>query len=494
MTIQTLKGAQRPTFQYVPKDATDFRDGDDAIELSSSYGLELDDWQAHMLRVWLSRDESGELIATAHGASVPRQNGKNGAIEGLELFEMIALGRKIIHTAHQVKTAKKGFARILGFFETDEFPELRRLVKSVRRTNGQEGIFLTNGGSIEFIARSKKSGRGFTGDTLILDEAQDLSDEDLEALQPMISAAPSGESRTVSIGTPPSPEQNGEVFQRLYELGHSNTADRITWMEWAADENDDASDRKTWAKTNPAIGTRLGWNTIADEYQLFSLSSFQRERLGVWNLTEAANPAIDEKDWNSCAIDENGNYYDIFHDGSELSLGVDISPSRKQATLVGSGMGIDGLPWIDVIESRSGSIDWLIPMIVEKCDNNSIRAVVIDAGSPAGTLIDPLTRAGIKVTTVGTNLVIQAVGGFYDRVVTHKLRHKNQAVLNSAALSAGKRNIGQSWGWARAQDGTDITPIVASTLALFGLEWTKAEAPKVKKKKRRVVFGATSYI
>lgn len=38
------------------------------------------------------------------------------------------------------------------------------MLVEIRRTNGQEAIVLDNGGSVQFIARSRGSGRGFTVD------------------------------------------------------------------------------------------------------------------------------------------------------------------------------------------------------------------------------------------------------------------------------------------------------------------------------------------
>ena len=110
--------------------------------------------------------------------------------------------RDSLHTAHEVKTARKAFLRLAGFFESArQWPELAALVSEVRRTNGQEAIVLTNGGSVEFIARSKGSGRGFTVDDLVCDEAQELGTEAYAALKPTISAAPSGDPQTCLLYT-----------------------------------------------------------------------------------------------------------------------------------------------------------------------------------------------------------------------------------------------------------------------------------------------------
>src|SRR5881275_1576095 len=92
---------------------------DDAVFLASSYGLTPDPWQEDVLESWLGRRSDGRWSAATCGLAVPRQNGKNAIIEVRELFGMVALGEKFLHTAHEVKTARKAFLRISSFFENE---------------------------------------------------------------------------------------------------------------------------------------------------------------------------------------------------------------------------------------------------------------------------------------------------------------------------------------------------------------------------------------
>jgi phage terminase large subunit-like protein len=205
-----------PRVRHAPRAASS--DADDATFLASGYGLTPDPWQEDILDDWLGRRADGQWAAAKCGLCVPRQNGKNALLEMRELFGMVALGEKFLHTAHEVKTARKAFLRIASFFENvRQYPELAALAKEIRKTNGQEAIVLTNGGSIEFIARSKGSGRGFTVDVLVCDEAQFLSDEEFEALGYTVAAAPLGNPQFIVTGTPPDPEKGeaGEVLTRL---------------------------------------------------------------------------------------------------------------------------------------------------------------------------------------------------------------------------------------------------------------------------------------
>ena len=172
-------GSQMPRVQIEPKRAG--TDGDDAAMLMEAYGNRLDAWQKLVLDCWLGKDEDGQYNVTSAGLAVPRQNGKNVCIEGLEFFGLIMNGERILHTAHQVRTSKKSFRRLVAMFTDKHHPEIMEIVKTIRYTNGEEAIELVNGGTIEFLARSRQAARGFDGiSRLVFDEAQELTDDQVE--------------------------------------------------------------------------------------------------------------------------------------------------------------------------------------------------------------------------------------------------------------------------------------------------------------------------
>src|SRR5690606_22127204 len=225
-------------------------------------------WQMNVLQAWMGKTKDDRWAAGRWGIAVPRQNGKNGILEMVELFFMVSLGLKILHTAHEVKTARKAFIRILSFFENErKYPELAAMVApgGIRKTNGQEAIILENGGSVEFIARSKGSGRGFTVDVLVCDEAQEYGEDAQAALLPTISSAPSGDPLQILLGTPPAPGMDGEVFTRMRSAGVEGKDRRLAWVEWSASQAVRPADRQVWAATNPALGIRLNASTLEDE-------------------------------------------------------------------------------------------------------------------------------------------------------------------------------------------------------------------------------------
>jgi phage terminase large subunit-like protein len=399
--------------------------------------------------------------------AVPRQNGKNAVLEIRELYGMIALGERFLHTAHEVKTARKAFTRLVSFFENRHYPELADLVKEIRRTNGQEAIVLSNGGSCEFVARSKGSGRGFTVDVLVLDEAQELSEDSLAALQPTISAAPSGNPQTIHTGTPPSPIMQGDVWTRVRDAGVKGADKRLCWHEWSVKGTVDLDDRRTWADTNPSLGYRMNIETLMDERESFDDQTFARERLGMW-ASLASQQVIPAEAWMACA-DTRSQVLD------PVAFAVDVTPDRSSASIALAGRREDGLLHVEVVDNHSGTA-WVVDRLVELRDKWSPSAIAVDPGSPAGSLLVGLEAAGVEPLLVSTRELVQACGAFYDAAVDLRLRHRDEPILNRALGAARKRSLGDAWAWHR-KDATDISPLVAVTIALSAHERTWTDQP-----------------
>ena len=474
-----LLGVQTPRVRVAPR--VKRSDVDDAEFLASSYGLVPDEWQRLVLEDWLAVRPDGRWASLTAGLSVPRQNGKNGCIEIRELYGMVVLGERFLHTAHEVKTARKAFLRIASFFENPRrWPELADLVKEIRRTNGQEAVILRNGGSVEFVARSKGSGRGFTVDVLVCDEAQELDDDALEALMPTTSAAPLGNPQWIFVGTPPGPKAAGEVFTRVRAEALEGGGGPLCWHEWSAVGDVDLDDRSVWAATNPGLGIRLQWDVLEGERARFSDDGFARERLGMWDDVTSSR-VIDAQTWDRCA-DSTSQV------ASDIAISVDTTPDQSVTSIAIAGLRDDGLPHVEVIEHRRGPLDWVVPRLVELVGRWHPRALVIDEYSPAMVLADDLAKARVTVTVTRTRDMVAACGQLYAAAMSGRLRHLDQPLLNTALSVARKRTIGDGGGWAWHRKGVedDITPLVSATLALWGV---MADKGKVRRPRRRSGSG-----
>lgn len=484
LDVERRLGKQTPTYALVPSTAVR-SEADDAAFLSSGYGLTPDEWQHLVLQGWLAVRLDGRWAASRRGLAVARQNGKNGIIEIDQLFKMVELGRKILHTAHEVKTARKAFLRLLGFFDNRrQFPELADLVKEIRRTNGQEAIFLTNGASCEFIARSKNSGRGFTVDDLYCDEAQELSDETLAALRPTISAAPSGNPQITLTGTPPSPANNGEVFTRMRERAQEASDGRLCWHEWSNEPEADLDSDEVLAAANPALGIRLGWETVDDERSDMDDETFGRERAGIWG-GGGGGVLLDPDTWRG--FERPGS-----QPGQVLAFGVAVSADRKSAWIGVAGRRPDGAMHVELVSCckvhrQTGGwcagTAW-VPKRLRALEQKWKPAhVVLDPGSPAGALIVGLANEKVELLLVSGREYAQACGEFYGLFNHAGLAHLGQPELNAAADGARKRKLGDSWAWGWKDASVDVSPLSAVTLAAHGAD----KPPKKKRKTGRAM-------
>ena len=227
-----MRGSQEPRIRIEPRRVSS--DGEDAAFLMSEYGNSLDEWQQLIVDCWLGKDESGKYNITSAGLSVPRQNGKNVCLEAREFYGLVVNGEKILHTAHQVRTSKKSFRRLAAMFTDKKHPEVTDIVKTIRYTNGEECIELDNGGVIEFSARSRQAARGFDGISLVVfDEAQELTDDQVEAIMATLSASQTGTRQLIYTGTPPYPGCPGEVFRRRRNVCITDPGKHDCWHEWS---------------------------------------------------------------------------------------------------------------------------------------------------------------------------------------------------------------------------------------------------------------------
>lgn len=461
--VAVLLGVQQPRVRLVPKAAdNDFLD---AVFLAGSYGLVADEWQESVLEGWLGIRPDKKWAAPRCGLAVPRQNGKNAVVEIRELHGMVSLGEKWLHTAHEVKTARKAFTRLLSFFDNERrYPELFALVEDIRKTNGQEAIILTNGGSVEFAARSKNSGRGYTVDVLLCDEAQELSDEALEALLPTISAAPLGNPQQIYTGTPPGPKAVGEVFTRIRQLGVEGKDRRLCWLEWGCvPENLDVDDRDNWSAANPALGIRLHLDTITDERATFDTAGFARERLGVWDDPDSLGRVISPALWSSCRQNRTKP--------EDLTLAIDVSPTQTWAAIAAAWI-VEGVTHVEVTGARDlddhlEGTAWIVPRVTEIIAKHKAR-VTVASNSQAAALVPDLERAGVTVDVIRPGDVTSACGAFYNLATDGRLAHHSQDPLDKAVANAQRKDVGDgAWIWGRRKSPVDITPLYAATLAAW---------------------------
>lgn len=469
--------------------ALDFRSpsGQEAIELAADAGLKLDPWQQMGLHHSLAEDDEGRWTSFEVVQNVTRQNGKGGYLEARQMAGVMLFGDKlVIHTAHEFKTARESFRRLDQMIEGSY--ALSRRVKRVVRAHGEEGFEFHNGARILFLARTGSSGRGFSGDLVVMDEAMSLRAAPIGALLPIMSARRNPQLvYTCSAGIGQESEQLALLRARALAT-RQEPDESLTYLEWSAElhtrecprdedgrivcaEHDDRADVRTWQRVNPALGIRIRVQAVRRELATMRPDLFNRERLGVGDYPAQAEETwqvIDEATWRALRVRQS----DL---ADPVAFSIDTTPERSHTSISVAGRTGHDDRHVEVVQHRPGT-DWVIDWAVERDEKWSPCVWVIDEGGPAGSLAAEL-RKRLKargrdhlVVAPKVRELTQACGQFYDRTQAGSLQHLDQAPLATALAGAMKRDVGDAWLWSRRSDGVDVSPLVASTYALWGWE------------------------
>jgi phage terminase large subunit-like protein len=265
--------------------------------LAAKGGIALDDAQQFVADATGGVGADGKWAAFESVVFAPRQNIKTEYALARILAGLFLFGEDyIVFSAHQVKTTTKVFRRLRRAIERG--PELGARIARVSNRIGAESIELATGQVLECVARSTNSGRGFTGSTIILDEAHELDADALAALLPMLATRPNPSVLyLLSLGNEHSSHLGGLRERAL--AGDPN----VCWVEWSMADDDQVGDRRVWAACNPAYPARISMDYMEKEFAALGPERFARERLGKseWPSGDPGEwEVVTEAAWAAC--------------------------------------------------------------------------------------------------------------------------------------------------------------------------------------------------
>lgn len=151
---------------------------------------------------------------------------------------------------------------------------------------------------VEFRTRSSKGGLGEEFYLLIIDEAQEYTDDQESALKYVVSD--SKNPQTIFCGTPPTPVSSSTVFMKFRNNTLAGAVANGGWAEWSVEEQSDVHDRELWYRCNPSLGTVLTECAVLDEITTDAVD-FNIQRLGLW-IKYNLKSAISKAEWESLSV------------------------------------------------------------------------------------------------------------------------------------------------------------------------------------------------
>jgi len=437
--------------------------GHELAAIAKQMGQPLMPWQRLVADVGLELDPvTGRPVYREIVVTVPRQSGKTTLVLAWELQRALrwATPQKVAYTAQTGWDARRKLIE-------DQAPALmnsalRPAVERVFRGAGTEAIVFKNGSRIDVLASTEAAGHGRTIDLGVIDEAfADTDDRREQALLPAMATRSSAQILTVSTaGT-----EASVYLRRKVDTGRAavlnGESSGIAYFEWSADEDADLDDVRVWQSCMPALGHTITERVVAHARQTMSEDDFRRSWLNQWTSSEQrVFPVAVWQKVCSSSVQPDG----------DLVFALDVNPERSAAAIA----VCDQAGNVELVEHRPG-VTWVVERTLELAEKWS-APVVLDGYGPAGSLFDALEAGGIKVEKLSSRQVAYACGSFFDAVSDERIRIRIHPALEDAVASARRRVTGDSWSWARSDTSTDISPLVAVTLA-----FDRATSAKVSK-------------
>jgi hypothetical protein len=440
-------------------------------------GLTFDRWQDGAGRLILAQRANGRFAAGIGGVhlSWPRQVGKTYLIGAIVIaLCMLRPGMLALWTAHHGKTINETFRAMQAMVKRTEIqPFVLRIVTG----NGDEGIEFRNGSRILFGARDAGFGLGFQKvSLLVFDEAQRLKQR---AITDMVPATNAGDNPLVFyIGTPPRPEDNGEVFVKRRKKALEVEAKRAAgedprcnslYIELSADRTTlpDEIDWDQIAKANPSYPHRVDRDAIERMWEQIGAEDFWREGYGIWDETGILPPVIRAERWDPreispAQVPTEGNVaYGVKFSVDGSRYGVSVALAHDD------GVHVEAFPPTPMGQGLTPLANWLAARW------RTASLIAIDGKAGSIDLVNLLRARRVpaaRILVLPVDKAIAANSTFVRHVNERTLTHIGQPGLTLAVGLAAKRDIGQSggWGFTPATPDGDVTPVESAALAVYG--------------------------
>lgn len=437
-------------------------------DLADELGLPLLPWQRFVIDDALQIRADSTWARGQVGLLVARQSGKTHLARMRILSGLYIFGEgSIIAMAQTRQLALDTFKQVVDLAES--LPWMRKRIKRVSRTNGQEEIEVychhypkaceekcTRIRKYAIRAATSEGPRGSTADLLYIDELREINEQTWAAARPLVRARINPQIWfTSNAGDATSTVLNNF---RAKALQFDNP--RVGWYEYSA-ENDDIHDINNWRQANPALGHTVSLESLQDSASTDTRDAVLTEMLCRW-VTSLDSPWSMESWANS--LDDSV----MMTEGLPTWMGMDLTFNRATAYLVTVQQRADESLAIFVHQFDNFTDTKLASEIAKLARQFRARSVSYDPNT-SGFLAPILERAGIPVKPMpwGSSQFAIACDQTMQAMNRGHMIHPGQDIMQSHLVACTRRPASDGgWRIARRDSATPISAAVALVMAM----------------------------
>jgi len=326
----------------------------------------------------------------------------------------------------------------------------------VRQANGQEEVTGLNGSSYRLTTPQRSGVRGFSADTLIIDEVREYDDFDfIQSAEPILTA--SDDPQTLYLSN--AGDESSVVLNELRLRGTGENPGSLLYLEWSTDPELPTDDRQGWRQANPS--PRVTIETLERLYQKYSeageVAIFETEHLCRW-VASMLPRLVQDIHWQAAR--------GILEPPRLPSLGISVDPSGKRASAVMAWPQADGTVGIMELADVTGdpiNLTAFAAALQEKMDAQQVSLIGFDPWTD-----QHLARHFPQSKAITGQELANATERFVRSVETGQLRWQvADAVAADLPWSSRKVTVGQAFIPERSQSNRSITAVLAAIRAVW---------------------------
>ena len=423
-------------------------------------------YQEWVLKDMMTVDKKGSYKRKTCLLLISRQNGKSFLGRVRVIWGMFYGGEnKVIIMSANRATSLMLFREIAWTIEST--PELKAMTKAIRYANGGERIELLNGATLDVISDNSSSPRGRTADLLWIDEIREISEEGYKAAVPVTRARANAQTFLTSNAG----DHFSSVLNGLVERAKDYPPETFGYYEYSAPQYckiDLASDffwKDAVAPSNPALGYTITKESIEEAIATNPIEQTRTETLCQW-IDSLQSP------WPHGVLEETSDNTLEMTVGAYTVFGFDVSPSRRNASLVAGQLLPDGRIGIGILETYSSqmAIDELkmAASIKAWCDIYHPRLVCFDKYATQ-TIADRISQSGVICEDVSGQQFYKACGDFLEGLVNHRVVHNGQAELIQQMNNCAAKTNDSAWRIIKRRSAGDISAPIGLSMVVSKL-------------------------
>jgi len=432
----------------------------DVKDIAKIIGEELLPWQEFVLKDMLTVDKQGAWIRKSCLLLISRQNGKTFLARMLILAHLLKWDSKnVLIMSSNRSMALETFRQVAHALENND--HLKGFVKQIRYANGTESIEMLSGARLDVVAATRDGSRGRSADFLYIDELREISEDGYRAATPTTRARPNSQA----LFTSNAGDAFSVVLNDLRERAIDYPPKSFGFYEYSAPQYCKITDRDAWALANPSLGYTITEEAIEEAIATSPIENTRTETLCQW-IDSLSSP------WPHGILEETSDSTLEMAVGAYTVFGFDVSPSRRNGSLVAGQLLPDGRIGIGILETYSSqvAIDELkmAASIKAWCDIYKPRLVCFDKYATQ-TIADRLHNSGVVVEDVSGQQFYKACGDLLEGLVNHRVVHNGQQEFIQQMNNCAAKVNDSAWRIIKRKSAGDISAPIGIAMAVSKL-------------------------